>query len=240
MRAIVDFFGGKLRLSVIIAFVLIELVLAFVIQLVPFRLFGTFAYLSVVLAFLVSFLSLKVKKSSLWAARLGLLFTLGADFFLVVLVPDRQLAGVLVFILAQLAYAAYLHIDTQTRVKKNVGIAIRLTLSVLAAILPLAVLGNRADPLSFVSVIYYAQLITNLILAIVLKKPLFAFALFLFSLCDLSIGLKTLSASYIQGGRDTFLYAITHTEVNLAWVFYLPSQVLIALSIVFNKNSRPT
>ena len=90
-------------------FIASELLLAFLIQLVPHASFGKVAYLSIILVFAFSFFKLASQPKNIWLIRLGLLFTLIADFFLVVLVPERAIAGVSVFIFAQLAYGLYLY-----------------------------------------------------------------------------------------------------------------------------------
>ena len=71
----------------------------------------------------------------------------------------------------------------------------------------------------------------NVIFAYVKETPkLFAIGLTLFILCDTIIGLENLE-SYISLSSDSLIYKMINVGFNLAWVFYLPSQVLIALTI---------
>ncbi len=217
-------------------FVISELVLAFMIQLVPYSDFGKVAYLSIILVFAFSFFNLASLPKNVWLIRLGLLFTLIADFFLVVLVPERAIEGVSVFIFAQLAYGVYLYTLDGSTSKKYVSLIIRVVLSLVALIIPPIVLGEGIDALSVISMLYYAQLVSNLIIALIYKRPLFAIALFLFALCDLSIGIDNLVNSYIGASEGSFFYLLANTKINLAWVFYLPSQVLIAVYAAFNKK----
>ena len=233
-------FKREVRLALSTVFILIELAFAFAIQLVPYSRFGLHAYISIVLVFLSSFLVALNRNNPLWLVRLGLFFTLGADFALVVLVPERKMAGVLIFIIVQLLYAAYLLLEARTRVEKNAGIILRSVLSIAALTAPFVVLGEKVDALSVISVFYYAQLVSNLTLAVIQKKPLFAVALLLFALCDLAIGLEQMVKMYLGASAGTFLYWVAHSDLNIPWIFYLPSQVLISLSVIFNNKSRPT
>lgn len=157
----------------------------------------------------------------------GLACTAVADFFLVVCSPMRQLPGMLAFLGTQSFYAVYLH-----RRSKDIRLLyLRLALTILGVILTFAVLGNKTDPLAMVSVIYYANLITNLIMACLRfrKNRIFAIALILFLLCDTVIGLQAAAGTYLAIGKDSLLYRLIFVPFNLAWLFYLPSQVLIAL-----------
>jgi hypothetical protein len=54
-----------------------------------------------------------------------------------------------------------------------------------------------------------------------------AFTLFL--LCDTVIGLQVAAGGYLPIAQDSVLYGLLFSGFNLAWLFYLPSQVLIAL-----------
>lgn len=54
-----------------------------------------------------------------------------------------------------------------------------------------------------------------------------AFALFL--LCDTVIGLQVASMGYLLIPEGSWVYRLIFSGWNLAWAFYLPSQVLLAL-----------
>ena len=157
----------------------------------------------------------------------GLACTAVADFFLVVCSPMQQLPGLIAFLGTQTFYAILLHRKNRSRKL----LYLRLALTALGIILTLAVLGNKTDPLTMVSVVYYVNLIVNIIMAFLRfrKNRLFAIALVLFLLCDTVIGLQAAAGGYLSIGKDSLLYRLIFVPFNLAWLFYLPSQVLIAL-----------
>ena len=68
-------------------------------------------------------------------------------------------------------------------------------------------------------------------MAVIKKSPLFAIGLVLFLLCDTIIGINVASGAYITISEASLLYKITHLPFDLAWVFYIPSQAFIALSL---------
>ncbi|MBQ7363766.1 MAG: hypothetical protein IJW48_04880 [Clostridia bacterium] len=219
-------------ISLLLLFLLLELVLYVLIQTVPQEYFGIPAYLSIILVFSFSCASFFTERQKYsYLVNLALAFTLGADFCLVVLDPAREAQGVVIFIAAQLSYFLYILIRERGRLFL-VHTAVRLAVTVLAALLPFMILGDSADTLSVISVIYYSELVLNLVFSLFDRElRLFSAGLVLFALCDLSIGLDNLS-DYFNVGESGFIYSITHTGLNMAWIFYLPSQVLIAASLI--------
>ena len=155
---------------------------------------------------------------------IGLLCTVCADFCLVVCTPMQQLWGMVFFLGAQTMYAFYL-----SRGKKKHFWWVRLSLSFCALALTVAVLREKTDALALVSVCYYANLILNLVQAMLRKDGMLATAFVFFLLCDTIIGLQAASGVYLTIEPGTALYRILFCGFNLAWFFYLPSQVLIAL-----------
>ncbi len=216
--------------ALLLLFVITEAVLYVLIQTVPQRNFATPAYLSVILVFLFSFACyLSPRDRYSYLVNLALVFTLGADFCLVMTTPAEELFGVVVFIGAQLSYFLYILIRERGRLFWA-HIAVRASVTAFAALLPHLLLGSSADVLSVVSVIYYSELILNVIFSLFHRElRLFSAGLILFSLCDLSIGLENLSDYFSVGG---VISAIKNADVNIAWLFYLPSQVLISASLI--------
>ena len=217
-------------------FLLAELALYPIIQTVSAKSFGIPTYISVILAFVFSFVCyLTERERYSFLVNTALAFTLGADFCLVVLTPARETAGVVIFIGAQLAYFLYVLLREKSRALIPIHIAVRAALTLLAPTAVYFILDGKPDALSVVSVIYYVQLVLNLAFSLFDRDlRLFSAGLFLFSLCDLSIGLKNLSGYFaVSGGFFEFLKT---TDLNLAWIFYLPSQVLISLSLVKWKS----
>ena len=225
-------YRNRAVLALGLAFVLIESVLYPIIQTVDNRHFGIPTYLSVILAFLFSFVCYLTDRARCSAlVNIALAFTLSADFCLVVLSPADELLGVSIFIGAQLAYFVYILLREENRTLRLVHIAVRTLLTLAAPVIVYTLLDGSPDALSVVSVVYYTELVLNLVFSLFDKKlRLFSVGLFLFALCDLSIGLGNLSDYFrVTGGLIGF---VENTELNLAWIFYLPSQVLISLSTV--------
>lgn len=180
---------------------------------------------SIILCFLFAVVHLRPDN---WPLVLGLALTVGADFCLVVCVPIRQLAGMCFFLPAQLCYALALY---RTDPSKKL-LLVRCSLSLVAALATVVVLGHKADLLALISIVYYANLICNGIAAFRQRKrfSLLAIGFLLFMLCDAVIGLQVACGGYLNIGQDSLLYKILFMDFHLSWFFYLPSQVLIALT----------
>lgn len=181
------------------------------------------SYLSIVLCFLFAFQG--VKRNPLTVA--GLACTVGADFCLVVCDPIQRLWGMVFFLGAQTLYAIHLH-----RKHKNATILlIRILLSVVAEIGTVLILKDNLDALAMVSVCYYVNLIMNMVAAFTQRRrnKLLPIAFVLFILCDTIIGLQVASSGYLPITEGSVLYNLIFSGFNTAWMFYLPSQVLIAL-----------
>lgn len=167
---------------------------------------------------------------SLWAAARGgdrlvpvaLALTAVADWFLLVR-NDRYAIGVAVFLCVQTLYLVRLRAaGAGTAYWLRAGLA-------LAAGLGLYRL-NMATPLNLLAGLYFSQLLSNTILAWILRGRtwrLFAFGLTLFVGCDLCVGL------FNAGLASPELYRIVSVGM---WLFYLPSQTLIALSALPQKE----
>ena len=177
------------------------------------------SFSAIVLCFLYS---LKGKGGRFLKA--GLLCTVLADFCLVVCSPIQRLFGMIFFLCAQSFYAIHLH----KRKKSKPILRLRQILIAGIVLVAVLVLREKTDALAIVSVCYYVLLITNMIHAFMAKERLFAVALCLFILCDTLIGLQVAAGAYLPITEGSALYRIIFMNFNLAWFFYLPSQVLIA------------
>ena len=182
------------------------------------------SFASVVLCFL--FALARGKNGNLWITC-GLAVTVAADYFLVLLTPPQRLTGMILFFFVQLIYAFHLQISH----KKGLFFGIRIGLLLTAATVTVAVLGAKTDALAIFAVLYYILLTANISESFFVKKNLvFSLGLLLLILCDTVIGLQVASNGYLPIEEGTLLYKIIFPSFNLAWIFYLPSQVLIALS----------
>ena len=146
----------------------------------------------------------------------ALALTAGADWFLLVR-NDRYAVGIALFLCVQTVY--YLRLR---RGGASPAYPLRAGLA-LAAGLGLYAL-RLASPLNLLAGLYFSQLLSNTLLAWTKKGRrwrVFSAGLTLFAGCDLCVGLfNTLPAS-------SPLYPAVSVGM---WLFYLPSQVLIALS----------
>ena len=146
-----------------------------------------------------------------------------ADLFLLVLNRYYPL-GVAIFLVVQTLYLLRLRRDgSDSALWLRAG---------LALILALAVYGlGLLSPLNLLVCLYFSQLLSNTCLAWTVKgrsQRLFALGLTLFVGCDVCVGLFNLS-----GLVPDALYHFARVGM---WLFYLPSQVLIALSAYPRKE----
>lgn len=199
-----------------------------------------FSYASVLLS--CAFCALFFERASDYAfTQLGLFCTVCADYFLVLTEPRRQLPAMLFFSVTQLAYFARLYTSDRNAKRRKYHLFVRIGASLLAIVATLTVLGDKTDAVAIVSMFYYANLLINIIFAFLQpgSTRFFAIGLFLFVLCDTLIGLSCLDA-YVAIAKDSFLWTLLHPGFDLAWAFYVPSQTLIALSLLPKRFGQGT
>jgi hypothetical protein len=193
-------------------------------------------YLAIVFVALFALLTLLgATDKRLHLIRLGIAFTLVADYFLVI-ADDSELEGVLAFIVVQIFYAVYLFVREERRRVKNISLAVRGALMLGLVVVAFIVLGEDTDPLAIASVIYYGNLVISCVFAFLLgrRERIFAIGLLLFAMCDIWIGLEVLFSSYLDSNLMNFVY---NANYNLPWVFYQPSQLMIGLSLIDKAKS---
>ena len=222
----------KFLAALSLLFVAIEIVLSVLIQKLPGEANKYVSYASVALACL--FLVLFAERS--WEylfTQVAMVMTLCADYFLVLPEKIEQFPAMIFFSVAQLAYFMRLYATTEKKGTKIFHVVFRLEFSIFAVILTFIVLRHLVDPVSVVSMFYFANLIVNIIFAFsqFKKNYLFAIGLLLFSCCDLLIGFSFLE-NYLEIEPGSIAYKLAHPGCNLAWMFYVPSQTLIALSLL--------
>ena len=178
-------------------------------------------YLSILLCFCFVLGTGQGQDGLLMKTALG--FTLLADLFLLVL-NRWYLVGVACFCVVQLLYL------TRIAGLQPEKLPLRLALRVLLAVAALMIAWGLGalDGLTALSLFYFSQLICNALERRSLGAPFrgFALGLFLFLGCDLCVGLQNLSAWFPAAGGPLVEFA----RVGM-WLFYLPSQVLISLSV---------
>lgn len=139
----------------------------------------------------------------------ALLFTAGADWFLLVRNDHLEL-GLVLFLVVQTLYLIRLR-----RMGSSCGYWLRCTLALLLGIIVFAC--SLVSVLNLLVALYFSQLLSNAILAWSARKWVFAVGLTLFVCCDVCVGLFNLGILY------------SFASVGM-WLFYLSSQVLIVLS----------
>ena len=165
----------------------------------------------------------------------GLAATAIADLFMLVL--DRLYEISLVaFIVAQLVYAFRIYMINGRKPWISIGVRAGLTVIVLG------ILGglHSLNLLTALVAIYFPNLLVNMAESFMLSKMgkrylMFAIGLALFVCCDICVGLNNFGS--VLGVN--LPYAFEMAVLFAIWIFYLPSQVLIALSVGENGSYKP-
>jgi len=152
-----------------------------------------------------------------WAwLTLGLLFTVGADYFLVI--HDNHLPGVAVFCLAHVCYIF--------RALENTARGKAIALAAVPVLVVVVLFAFVNGLLLVLAGTYAALFLTNIAVNIKfckINRPIVLTGLILFALCDINVALFNLPSQL--GTGFVFPWAF-----QLIWVFYLPSQLLLAVS----------
>ena len=216
---------AKWLIPLLALFLLAEAVLYYLILTTGGNTLRWSSYISIVICFLYALIGANRNN---WLLAAGLGFTVCADYCLVICNPIQQLWGMIFFLCTQTLSCVYLH----SRKINKVTLTIRFGLAILAEVICVLVLREKTDPLAVVSILYYVYLIMNIVDSFLCQRAsrLLPVAFILFVLCDTVIGLQVASAGYLPITEGSMLHKIIFSGFNLSWFFYLPSQVLIALS----------
>ena len=170
--------------------------------------------------------------------RIAMLFTLTADYFLVAVdrpTTNDMIAGVAFFLGTQLFICLHILANDKSEKARIIHISLRAAISLALIVVTGLVLGRDTDALSMMSTVYYANLVVNAIFAHRSGKGgiMLTVGLILFALCDINVGLSALNNIYDGGFTEgSLLYNLLHCGVDLVWLFYLPSQTLIPLTLM--------
>ena len=219
-------------------FLAVEMVLGILLQIREGREAAFCSYTAVVLACL--FFALFFERSCSYVfTQLALILTVCADYFLVWLEAQQRLPAMIFFLFAQLAYFLRLYWEEKDAKRRQWHLILRGSVSILALLVTWIVLGERADALALISMLYYANLLMNLLWSAAKLRThwLLALGFFLFLLCDTVIGLSLLG-EYLPMAEDGWLHALLRPDFNLAWAFYLPSQVCLSLSLLPQRMNK--
>lgn len=173
----------------------------------------------------VLFAHLSVLKGGEYLVHIALSITAIADWFLLVR-NDRYAVGITLFLCVQTVYFLRLRrAGVPSALPLRAGLALGAGLGLY--------LLQMASPVNLLAGLYFSQLLSNTALAWTLhgrQRRVFAVGLTLFVGCDLCVGLfNALPAA-------SPLYPAVSVGM---WLFYLPSQALIALSALPEKEERP-
>ncbi len=224
----------KTKKSFLIAtaiFVVAEIILGYFIQEVSGVAYGI---LSVLLACVFAFLNLK-KNAMVVLTVIAFSFTLLADVFLSGLFEgeNNQLIAMMFFCVVQTCYFIRLYLNREREYAKGLHLSFRAITCIGTVVATVLVLRDGTNALAIVSLFYYANLIVNIVIAFTQTKKsvLFPIGLLLFACCDFFIGLSVMANDFIVLPEGSILDKLNNTGMNMAWIFYVPSQTLLALSV---------
>ncbi|MBO5439696.1 MAG: hypothetical protein J6A53_03475 [Clostridia bacterium] len=232
----------KIKLPIAVAFIAIQSILFFVVQLTSGLACIISSYTVVVLCCLYAMLHIEKSKDYVFT-QIALVCTVMADLFLVVIHPIKQLPAMIFFSSTQICYFLRLYFNSKSEKEKRIHLIVRAVASLLALLITIIVLKQKTDAVSLISMFYYANLIINIVFAFVQykKSQLFAIGLLLFLGCDTLVGLNALLSDYITSPNGQQICNAIFGTLNWAWIFYVPSQACLALSLTklkFKKNAH--
>ena len=171
--------------------------------------------------------------------NLALMLTVIADGFLVLPVSPIQAPGTTFFACASIVYFLFLFLKESGKTRK-IHVISRIFLIIAVLVVARIVLKEKTDYLSMISMFYFTNLILNLVFSFVTfrSNKLLSIGLILFALCDIVVGLSSGANVYIPVKEGGIIYSIINAPINLAWLFYLPSQVIIAMFGVINSKRK--
>ena len=199
------------------------------------------SFFSILLAFIFALRFFKPNGDILLLCS-ALLFTVGADIFLVL--PKKleygfQVAGTSLFCVTQIFYFIYLFKNTESKNMRIAHAIVRASAVVIAEIAVICVLQEDLDFLSVLSLFYVANLAVSVAFAYTqgLKRLPFAIGLTLFLCCDLFVGFSVAIGTYIQVAESSWLYKLVFSDFNFVWFFYLPSQTVLATYLAIQSEN---
>ena len=161
-------------------------------------------------------------------AFLALLFTAGADLFLVALRDEQWIPGMAVFCLAQLFWALRLLVMEEGRRRLTHILVWAFVCGTLLIVAVILVRGG--DALLLLCAMYASLLLTTVLFSwLTPQNLLFTLGMTLFLGCDLFVAVNN-AALYVDLAAYPLLKSLHDIPFNMMWAFYGPSQMLLALS----------
>lgn len=254
--------NSKVRINTIFLFVILQTILYVIFLSLDLNNTGciianNIKYFIIIICFCyVLLLGRNADRSIFFCYRAAFLFTVISDLFLLIL--DIYIYGILTFIVVQQLYSLRLLLvisndknlgnnDYNNKKKSAIlkGYFIRLSVQTAIAFTVCVMMGTMGidmEILLTVTVFYFVCIVANVITAVktAINYPdnksslLFAVGMVLFLLCDINVGLFNLSDFVVlPENLADFIYSVSRM---LMWMFYAPSQVLIALSANSTKK----
>ena len=188
-------------------------------------------FICIILCFFLALLSKSnpIDSHNVRLLQYGLLLTVIADFFLLI-VDSYYPIGVAIFTLAQIIYTIRYDPENKVNIIKSYILAFIILLFIYFIVKAFL----NVDLIVFISICYGVSLITNVYKSIVIfRKKLYpnpnaamvALGMVLFLLCDINVAMYNILEHVHKTGG--IIYRIASVSM---WLYYLPSQVLLALS----------
>lgn len=163
----------------------------------------------------------------------GLFLTVISDFLLLI-VDDYYEIGIIIFSMAQIIYTIRYDFKNRKKIIRYYSIICSILLLVYII---MNIYFIRIDLLVLISTFYGICLVTNVYKGIKIYAHklyprtngiMIAFGMILFMLCDINVVFYNILRNI--NITNEFLYSLYRMAYISMWLFYLPSQVLLALS----------
>lgn len=225
----------KQLLILISVFLAVQLVFVWCMYHVRFSLFS---YICILTSCLFCAVLSDGSQSALFT-QIGLLGTVGADFFLVLLPDQQRVPGMCFFCVTQIAYFLRIYTEDGNPKRKRVHLILRTSLSAVLVAATFLVLGSRVDAVAVLSLFYYANLFCNVLFSLLhfRKSRILALALLSFLLSDTLLGLSCLR-DYFLIPRGSLLWAVIAFGSDIFYPLYIISQISVPLSLASRKGKQ--
>lgn len=231
-----------IEIAITTAFLLTELIIYTVFMYLDISEKGTYIIsnnlklIGVILCFLFSlkWYSKGTNRKDLYILRGALLFTVISDLF--ILIIDYYTLGILTFCIVQLLYLIRLcRWRNQLGIKRSLWKYLNRNLFAFGVLCILLSFKMELELLVVLSILYFVSIILNVCDSVWIAYKLktrkvitFAFGMVLFLLCDINVLLFNLNG-FVTINEVWFSRIYAFATIAM-WMFYLPSQVVIALS----------
>lgn len=209
-------------------FVFVQSIL-FVLSHLRFEITTYLQFSSIVLSFV--FCAFFANKSTLYLVGcFALFFTVCADFVLAFLPKQKEL-GMVFFCIVQTLYFIYILGQINGK-QKHICIWARGAVVLVCEIVLLVIFKDIFNILAALVIFYFINLLFNTIFAFgnFANNKTLAIGFLLFVLCDIFVGFGQMSL-FFDVSQSAFFDFVNSIPFNIAWTFYIPSQVLLSLAI---------